>query len=351
MIRFLFVITLIFFNSVIHASSFTGKIAKITVINNNRTSSEKIISNLFTKINAPYSISLINKDLHRLMSVGQFDDIKVTAQQISNGVELIYKVEEVPEVKKIIIEDKNSEIKISKTFFRTKINTPFNSYKWNNDLAKLELLFLKNYYYDVKITDEVLISKKLNFVSIFVKIISGTQEYVEDVKVNGNNFVESSIIKKTMHFRPKNGWLWRSEKGYYFPSKFPNDLEKIRDLYKRKGYLDTSVSISKTRGTNPNAIILNINIKEGPQYGVEKFLWRQDFLATNNFEKIKAEFVIPKNSAYDPFVEDRIKEKIKKVFEEINLLQPEITIREFISPRSSPANPLLDIGITLKPKL
>ena len=351
MTRFLFIITLFFLNSVLLASSFTGKIAKITVINNNRTSSKKIISNLFTKINAPYSISLINKDIHILMSVGQFDDIKVTAQQISNGVELIYKVEEVPEVKKIIIDDEISAIKISKSFFRTKINSPFNSYKWNNDLAKLELVFLKNYYYDVKITDEVLISKKLNFVSIFVKIISGTQEYVEVVEVSGNNFVESSVIKKAMHFRPKSGWVWCSEKGYYFPSKFPNDLKKIRELYKRKGYLDTSVSILKTRGSNPNAIILNINIKEGPQYGVEKFLWRQDFLSTNNFEKLKSEFVIPKNSAYDPFVEDRIKERIKKVFEEINLPQPEITIREFTSPRSSPTNPLLDIGITLKPKL
>jgi len=347
MSRFLFVITLLLFNSVTIASSFTGKIAKITVTNNHRTSSKKIISNLFSKIDAPYSISQINKDIHGLMSVGQFDDIKVTGQQTSNGIALLYKVEEAPEVKKITIDDENSDIKISKNFFRTKINKPFNSFNWNRDLAKLELFFLENYYYNVKITDEVLISKKLNFVSIYIKIISGTQEYVEKVKVTGNNSVDDSKIKEVVHFRPKGGF-WLKEKGTFYPSKFINDKKKIKELYKNKGYLDTSVSISKTRGSNPNAVVLNINIKEGPQYGVEKFLWKQDFLSTNNFKKLKNEFVIDKNSAYDPFVEDRIKERIKKVFEEINLPQPKITIREFISPKSSPSNPLLDIGITLK---
>ncbi len=283
-----------------------------------------------------------------LMKSGQFDNIIVFAQQLSNGVELLYNVEEAPEVKKITIDDEQSEIWISKKNLQTKINTPFNNYKWKKDLENLELHFLKNYYYDVKITDEVLISKSLNFVSIFVKIVSGTPQYVEDIIISGNNAVLDSEIEEIVHFRPKGGWLWWKEKGIFFPSKFPEDLEKIQNLYKQKGYLDTTASITKTKGSNPNAMVLNINIKEGPQYGVEKFLWQQNFLSSNNFEILKEEFALPENAAYYPFAEKGIKEKIKNVFEEINLPQPEVTIREFTSPKSSPGNPRLDIGISLK---
>ncbi len=348
MVRLLFVISFFFFNTVIFASSFTGDIAQISITNNHRITSERIFSNLFSRVHAPFSINTINKDVHLLMKSGQFDDIIIFAKQLSNGVSLLYKIEESPEVKKITIDDEDSEIRISRKFFRTKINTPFNSYKWNKDLEDLGLYFLKNYYYDVKITDEVLISKTMNFVSIFVKIDSGPREYVENIIISGNNAVEIPEIENLIHFRPRSGWLWFKEKGIFYPSKFPEDLKKIRDLYKQKGYLDTFASITKTKGSNPNGIVLNINIKEGPQYGVDKFLWKQRFLSTNNFEKLKAEFVIHENSAYDPFVEDRVKERIKKVFKEINLPQPDITIREFTSPKSSPDNPLLDIGITLK---
>ncbi len=348
MSRFLFVITLLFFNSVTIAFSFTGKIVKISIENNHRISSAKINSNIFSHINDPFSVTTINRDVHKLMSIGQFENVKIFVQQFTNGVALIYKVEESSIVKKITIDDKKSSIKISENFFKTKVNTPFNSYKWNKDLENLELFFLKSYYYDVKITDEILISKSLNYVSIFVKIISGTQEYVEDIIITGNNVITDSEIKNILHFHPKDGWFWNKVKGIFYPSKFQDDLDKIKNLYKQKGYLDIVSTILKSRGTNPNAVILNIRIKEGPQYGVEKFLWKQDFLSTNNFKKLKSKFVIPENSAYDPFVEDRIKERIKKVFEEINLPQPEITIREFTSPKSSPNNPLLDIGITLK---
>jgi len=350
MFRFLLIITLILFNSIAIASSFSGNVVKISIINNHRTSSKKICSNLFSKVSSPYSINLINKEIRRLMTVKQFDDIIVFAQQTSNGVALIYKIEEAPEVKRITIDDKNSAIKISEKDFKTKVNSPFNSFKWNQDLANLELFCFENYYYDVKITDEVLISKKINSVSILVKIISGKQEFVEAIKISGNKSVDSSTIKKLLHFRPKSWWIWNKEKGKFYPSKFPHDLNKVQTLYKNKGFLDAIASISKSRGSNPNGVVLEVNIKEGPRYAIDKFLWQQDFLTSNNFSKLKSAFIIPKNSAYNPFVKDKIKERIQNLFREIKLPQPKIKIREFTSQKSSPDNPILEIGITLTPR-
>jgi len=127
MSRLIFVIFIFLFNTAIFASSFTGKVAQISITNNYRVTSEKIFSNLSSRVHAPFSINSINKDIHRLMKSGEFDDIIVFAQQLSNGVSLLYKIEEAPEVKKVTIDDEDSEIWISRKSFRTKINSPFNS--------------------------------------------------------------------------------------------------------------------------------------------------------------------------------------------------------------------------------
>ncbi|MEN9354146.1 MAG: hypothetical protein RL318_1471 [Fibrobacterota bacterium] len=94
-------------------------------------------------------------------------------------------------------------------------------------------------------------------------IEEGSKVRVRDINVTGNKEIERDDILDVMETKEKR-W-WRS--ALFHEDTLNNDLQKIRDLYREKGYLDARIDThSVFYSGSGKRLDVNINLTEGRRY-------------------------------------------------------------------------------------
>ena len=76
-----------------------GKIVRaVKIQGNERIASSNILYYVKTKVGDPLSLDQIRRDIEQIFSLGQFKDIQVDTNEVEDGVEIIFIVEEIPSV-------------------------------------------------------------------------------------------------------------------------------------------------------------------------------------------------------------------------------------------------------------
>ena len=108
-------------------------------------------------------------------------------------------------------------------------------------------------------------------------IIKGTpQLIIEDIKIKGNYHITDRELKLASGIGLNS---------LYFENNTAKIREEIIYYYRENGYFSVSVEIA-TEKISPTAIKMTINIKEGPQEKIKKFLIKGNFNKTE-FKKLK----------------------------------------------------------------
>lgn len=242
------------------------KIIKYVDVKNNKTvSSAKILSKLRTKRGDVYLERVVNEDVKRLYLMGYFRDVTVTAEEVQEGVGIIFIVTEKPSLEaiKFLGNKKYKEEKL-KTVVTSKLNEFADERKLKKDTEAIKDLYKRAGYPWVKVTYRVDIDKETDQGTAIFRIKEGQKAVIRKITIIGNTAFSDGRLLKVMKSRTSG--VFRS--GVYKKDVVDDDMERLKNFYRQEGYLDAGAGyevVSRQKG-NKKWIELVVDLQEGRKY-------------------------------------------------------------------------------------
>lgn len=144
----------------------------------------------------------------------------------------------------------------------------------NNLQSQLRTKIVKHFYekgfLDAKVGFTQTPIEDANLVNLKVKVEKGPRVKIRKINFYGNKEISSKKLKSKKVFtntKRKNRLilgLLKSSK--YFDEKFKEDLKRVDEVYKRKGFIDASIIDAKVTRVDKKNLELDIYIEEGNRY-------------------------------------------------------------------------------------
>jgi outer membrane protein insertion porin family len=156
------------------------------------------------------------------------------------------------------------------------------------DAVAMEDCYREKGYKDVRITPKT-IDVKGEEAKVVFEVKEGKQGFIEEVRFLGNKEVGAEELMKVVTLKPARSLSSKEESNCFKDEKMEIDLDRLKDLYTNKGFLDVQVTVSVYRFGEPKSkgeekegridggadnsredLSLVYRIVEGQRYGVEK---------------------------------------------------------------------------------
>lgn len=135
---------------------------------------------------------------------------------------------------------------------------------FNEEAIEQDRLTISNFlqnkgYADAKVDIQVTESKSEGKIIITITADRGPVFHFGEVTFKGNSLFSDEEIEKTFQVRPK---------GVYSPDKLRDTAQAIKDLYGRKGYIETNVQYETDMASDVPIYNVRFEIEEGDQYKI-----------------------------------------------------------------------------------
>ncbi|MCC6542878.1 MAG: outer membrane protein assembly factor BamA [Nitrospirae bacterium] len=237
-----FISTCFLFPTLCHAEV-ESHINQIEISGNRRIETSTILSKIREKAGDIYSADSVREDIKVLYDTDYFDDIRVETEASEDGIKLIYHVKERPILKDVKYEgnDKITTERLKeKASFITGV--PVSQKQVKENVERLRELYREDGYYEATIIPVVnKISEDTVSVTYYIK--EGRKIKIKEVRVAGAAKIsESSLIKviNTKKYNLLTSWI--TDTGIFKEVEAQNDVDRIRDYYLDRGYVQAQVS-------------------------------------------------------------------------------------------------------------
>ncbi|MEO0289874.1 MAG: outer membrane protein assembly factor BamA [candidate division WOR-3 bacterium] len=239
-------------------------ISDIKVEGNVNVSSEFIISSSGLKKGNLLKEEDIKSAIKNLYNTKNFKKvfIELLKGEKEKEIEVLIKVEENPRVSGIKIEGtrKVKESEIVEKIGLTK-NTPLTGSDLKEYENKIISLYREKGFSGTRVETEIIETERPLFVDVLFKIHEGEKARIKEIDIVGNKSFDDKKLEILLRNREKT-WY---RKAVFREEYFEEDLSKIEEFYKNKGFLDAKVDSYKI---NPEGLWLFIKIfvTEGKKY-------------------------------------------------------------------------------------
>ncbi|MCK5852457.1 hypothetical protein KAH27_05450 [bacterium] len=305
-----------------------------------------LVSNLIQRIGKKNFFQQINRNIHRLMNLGIFDNVIVTANTTNDYPDVSYSFIEAPVVSAWTNKIYSCSVMPDDLSLKSMAGKHFNHSDWFNDKIKIEKFYREHNYNYISVSSHVYKIEDQNKVILTTEVYPGTKQFVEGIKITGINDYEKEEIKNMIHCKPRNLWMFR--KGEYSIDKLQKDEKNIRSFFVDSGFLDAEVEVSVTNSSSKERVIINVKVIKGPIYRLGTLIWNQQLLSSNDFVGLENKLAFSENTAYTPDYPDIIRRQINTFCINISPQLPNLTIIPLINQQSTPYNPIVDIIIILR---
>jgi outer membrane protein insertion porin family len=235
------------------------------------------------QLGSPWDPEALNRNLHGLWSRGLIDDIKVDASPDGEGVHLKVTVVERPLLRSITYKGlkRVSSQDITDRLLKERLRVREGDALDFGELERLREMLQTMYqekgyrFADVKYTleDSAPGEKRVLFT-----VDEGDRVRIGKIAFSGNEVYGDYRLRMTMKKTKETGLITRlMKRDIYNPATLREDLDKVRDLYRRAGYKNVEVSDPKLEvvAKHPNAatpeakkrrLYLDIPIAEGQRF-------------------------------------------------------------------------------------
>ena len=228
-----------------------------------------VMANIQTKVGQPLARRLIEQDVRDLIGTGYFFDVRVLREPVGDGVKVVYQLQGKATVQQIIVEGykyfKLDRLKREITFKEGDI---YDERKAHLDAQKIVALYQKYAYPDAKVTPTANLDKDTGKAIVRFTIEEGPRVYIKRIELHGVKSIPPKQIYKLMKTRHRWFLSWVSGTGVLKDDQFKEDLEQVRELYQKQGYLDMEITGTRTERIGPQWMKVHIDIFEGRQYKV-----------------------------------------------------------------------------------
>jgi len=139
----------------------------------------------------------------------------------------------------------------------------------------------------------------LVLILLFLSFSSNGQDLkkIRKVRFNGNITLSTSKLNSELNLKSASAlgeWLFKNQADYYTKSLYKQDLDRIRHLYQKEGFLNISFDEPTIKVTRRNNLKLTFNINEGKPIKIEELTYTVDSMIT-----------------YEEFLSKKLRRKIK----------------------------------------
>jgi len=248
-------ILLVFFSALIaffSCGTFVGaqnaenRIHRIEIQGNHHIESQAIVGKLSIQSGDLFSTERARQQIQKIYDMGFFEDVDVSTRFVANGVVVAYRVKEKLFTVEVVY-DGNEEL--SDDTLGEK-NTIRNQTFLDQEQVKVSVenfrkLYHEKGYYRAQIIPIVKIVEE-DQARLTYFIDEGEQAHIRTIEFEGRNVLKR---KELLAFMANQEWSWPwslfSDAGILRRGELPNDVERIKEVYMNKGYLDIQIGMPR----------------------------------------------------------------------------------------------------------
>ena len=223
-----------------------NRIQHIKVEGNRHIETQAIVGQLSLKIGDPFSKDRVRQQIQQIYSMGFFEEVDVSTDVATDGVVVVFRVKEKPFTVEVVY-DGNDELSDDNLGEK---NTIRNQTFLDQEQVKVSVenfrkLYEEKGYYDVQIIPIVdLVEEGQARLTYFIE--EGQKAYIKTIIFEGKNVLEDKELSKLMANQEYH-WLWSlfSDRGVLRREEISNDVERVKEIYMNKGYLDIQVGLPR----------------------------------------------------------------------------------------------------------
>ncbi|MEM9444085.1 MAG: outer membrane protein assembly factor BamA [Verrucomicrobiota bacterium] len=174
--------------------------------------------------------------------------------------------------------------------------------QFQEDLRAIRGLYQSKGYIDVTIEDYAIQRPEADAINITITLFEGIQYSVGDVKFQENQLFDDIKLNSVTNMKPGS---------IFSPEGLEADKNAIRDLYGRKGYIDTRIYINREPNIQNGKMDLVYVIEENSQSFVEKII-----IQGNNQTKdkvLRRELALAPGDTYDSVRADASQKRLENL--------------------------------------
>lgn len=258
------------------------KVQEIQVVGLKRIELDAVLNKIKTKKGEKLQLSLIETDISEIYKMGYFDDIEVTAENVSGGLRVQYELRERPVISKIIFEgneqidtDDLQEVVKVKEWSILDIN------RVREDTEKIQKHYEERGYYLAKVGYELSREgEEKDEITLRFKINDYDKVQIKKITILNNKVFSDRLLKKILMETSETSALSAlSGSGNFKESSFKQDLTRLTYWYLDNGYI-------KFRYENPVVTVsddkkwlyISLFVEEGLKYSMGKIDFEGDLL-------------------------------------------------------------------------
>jgi outer membrane protein insertion porin family len=220
------------------------RVKSIEVRGNKRIEEPAIRGRLTLKPGDPYTSDAIRAQIRLIYEMGFFEDVQIETETSPAGVAVVFVVREKPFITEIVF-DGNENLSDDK--LKEKITIRGQSFldlqQAKESAERIRLAYQEDGYYNARVTPIIMTQeedrKRLTF---FIK--EGARAKVKTVTFDGIKAVKKKELLKVMATRE---WIFLismfTDAGILKREELANDVERIKEIYLNKGYLNVQVGL------------------------------------------------------------------------------------------------------------
>ena len=246
------------------------KIQSIGIEGNQRIEDSAILGRLTVQPGDHITTIIARQQIQRIYDMGFFDDVQVRTESIANGVLVIFLVKEKPFTVDIVF-DGNEELSDDKlkevVTLQSQVFLDKKEVKASAEKIREEYQ-IEGYHHAKVIPIVQALDDTRNRITFFIQ--EGTRARIRTIVFAGMTVVSKSDLLGVMANRE---WVpvisLLTDAGILRREELSNDVERIKEFYSNKGYLDVQVGIPRIDlSEDKESFIVTFRIIEGQPYTI-----------------------------------------------------------------------------------
>ena len=285
-------------------------ISFIDIRGNKRIESGTILDKMGIKVGARFSRALISKEIRTIYGMGYFEDVQLEMDPTTDGLGLVVVVKENSFVTDIYY-DGHENIKTDKLQEEVTVrtNTFLDQNQVEESVKALRTLYRGDGYYDATVIP-VIQSTGEDKSTLTFYIKEGPLARIKQVDFVGNHKIPADELRggiSTQKYKFFTSWL--SGTGAYKKDEIPNDIERIKDVYANKGFLNAKVGMPEVvLSDDKEWFHITFPVSEGEEYQLGEL----EFTGNEEFTDEELKATLEARSG-DVFQRQVIREEVERI--------------------------------------
>ena len=263
-------------------------VGSVKIEGNKRVDTSTLLFYIKTRKGEALSRKQIGKDIEKIYDLGQFKDIRVETRQGSEGLEVVFIVEEIPSIGDVMLYG-NKEIEDGDIheIIGFKRGEAFQAHMMTDAKEKINSLYNEKGFFFATVDVVSKISER-NLMNIHIRVREGEKVGIKNLRFSGNKNFSDGDLSDQIETKAETWISFLDESGLYKKDTLKLDVFRLEGYYQDHGYIRVRVQDPKIDiDRESKEINISIPIDEGLQYRVGKVTSKEDDIVTED-EVLKA---------------------------------------------------------------